>query len=106
MPGVAEPRRPAGSAALGSVGELERRHDTWNTLEDGAARNADLTEERIEAGCGDVANDASFSEAERIAIEYAHLMFSDRRAWTRPSTTDSDSTTAMRRSWSWDPGRR
>lgn len=49
----------------------------FSNLRSGAAREAGLSEERIEAGCGDVDNDASFSEAERWAIRYADLMFRD-----------------------------
>ena len=50
----------------------------FRNLRSQAARTAGLTEARIEAGCGDVDNDPSFSEAERMAIHYADLMFRDK----------------------------
>ena len=39
------------------------------------AREAGLTEETIEAGCGDFETDARFSEAEIWALRYGWLMF-------------------------------
>lgn len=36
-----------------------------------------LTEERIEAGCGDFENDPQFTEAEKWALRYAYLMYRD-----------------------------
>ncbi|HYC17247.1 MAG TPA: hypothetical protein VEC94_08575 [Pseudolabrys sp.] len=41
------------------------------------ARDMDLTEARIDAGCHDYESDASFTEAERWALRYADLMFLD-----------------------------
>jgi alkylhydroperoxidase family enzyme len=53
--------------------------DTYfSNLRSQAALASGLTEERIEAGCGDIDSDASFSAAERIAIHHADLMFRDK----------------------------
>ena len=54
------------------------RDPYFSNLRSQAARAAGLSEERIEAGCGDVDQDNSFSEAERIAVRYADLMFRDK----------------------------
>lgn len=54
------------------------RDPYFSNLRSQAARDAGLTEARIEAGCGDLSQEASFSEAERIAIDYADLMFRDK----------------------------
>lgn len=39
------------------------------------AKGDGLTEERIEAGCGDFENDSKFTEAEKWALRYAWLMY-------------------------------
>lgn len=39
------------------------------------AMEAGLTEERIEAGVGDFETDPSFTDAEKWALRYAHLMY-------------------------------
>lgn len=44
------------------------------------AREAGLTEETIEAGCGDFENDGRFSDAEKWALEYSALMYTDPKA--------------------------
>lgn len=54
------------------------RDTYFSNLRSQAARSAGLTEERIESGCGDIDSDASFSDAGRIAIHYADLMFRDK----------------------------
>ena len=41
------------------------------------ARAMGLTEERIEEGCGDYEDSASFTEAEKCALRYADQMFLD-----------------------------
>ena len=41
------------------------------------ARDMGLDEERIEAGCGDYEDSASFSEAEKCALRYADQMYLD-----------------------------
>lgn len=50
----------------------------FSNLRSQAARAAGLSEERIDAGCGDLGDDAPFDAAERIAIRYADLMFRDK----------------------------
>ena len=45
-----------------------RRHE-------GLTRSLGLTEERIEAGCGDFENDPGFTDAEKWALRYAWLMY-------------------------------
>jgi hypothetical protein len=47
-------------------------------LRSAKARQAGLTEEMIEAGCGDFENDEGFSKAEKWALRYAYLMFRER----------------------------
>jgi alkylhydroperoxidase family enzyme len=41
------------------------------------AKKEGLTEERIEAGCGDFENDPEFTESEKWALRYAWLMYRD-----------------------------
>jgi len=39
------------------------------------AKKEGLTEDRVEAGCGDFENDPQFTEAEKWALRYAYLMY-------------------------------
>ncbi len=41
------------------------------------AEDAGLTEERIDAGCGDFETSDAFTDAEKWALRYAHLMFTE-----------------------------
>ena len=47
----------------------------FSALRSRRARQAGLTEEMIEAGCGDFESDPRFSAAEKWALRYAWLMF-------------------------------
>jgi alkylhydroperoxidase family enzyme len=57
--------------------QLARKaEDTYfANLRSGKAMREGLTEERIEAGCGDFENDASFTPAEKWALRYAFTMY-------------------------------
>jgi hypothetical protein len=48
-------------------------------LRSAKAKQAGLTEEMIEAGCGDFDNEPGFSAAEKWALRYAYLMFRERQ---------------------------
>ena len=48
-------------------------------LRSAKAKQAGLTEEMIEAGCGDFENEEGFSKAEKWALRYAYLMFRERK---------------------------
>lgn len=59
--------------------------DTYfSTLRSKKAQENGLTEERINAGCGDFLSDNNFSEAEKWALTYCHSMY------TRPETINTD----------------
>ena len=52
--------------------------DTYfSNLRSKAAREAGLTEEIIEAGCGEFSKDIRFSSAEKWALSYAKLMYTE-----------------------------
>ncbi len=57
--------------------QLARKaEDTYfANLRSGKARKEGLTEERIEAGCGDFESDPKFTGAEKWALRYAHTMY-------------------------------
>ncbi len=46
-------------------------------LRSGQARKEGLTEERIEAACGDFENDPRFTEAEKWALRFSYWMYRD-----------------------------
>lgn len=47
----------------------------FSAMRSQAALDAGLTEDDIEAGCGDFLNDDRFTEAEKWALNYGYLMF-------------------------------
>lgn len=47
----------------------------FSTLRSAAAEEAGLDEERIDAGLGDFESDDRFTDAEKWALRYAHLMY-------------------------------
>ncbi len=59
------------------------KDDYFGGLRSKKALNSGLSEERIEAGCGDFENDDQFSEAEKWALTYAKLMY------TEPAAVDT-----------------
>ena len=56
----------------------------FSNLRSQAAKDAGLTEERIEAGCGDFEADKKFTKAEKWALKYSQIMY------TEPNTVFSD----------------
>ncbi len=52
----------------------------FSNLRSQAAKDAGLTEDRIEAGCGEFEKDEKFTKAEKWALRYAQYMY------TRPNT--------------------
>ena len=56
----------------------------FSNLRSQAAKDAGLTEERIEAGCGDFEADKKFTKAEIWALKYSQIMY------TEPNTVFSD----------------
>jgi len=53
------------------------KDDYFGSLRSKKAIDAGLTEARIEAGCGDFETDDQFSEAEKWALTYAKLMYTE-----------------------------
>ena len=53
------------------------KDDYFGALRSKKAQELGLTEARIEAGCGDFAADNQFSDAEKWALNYAKLMYTE-----------------------------
>lgn len=53
------------------------KDDYFGGLRSKKAINAGLSEDRIEAGCGDFEADDQFSDAEKWALKYAKLMYTE-----------------------------
>jgi hypothetical protein len=60
------------------------KDDYFGSLRSKKATDLGLTEARIEAGCGDFESDEQFSTAEKWAISYAKLMY------TEPTKVNAD----------------